>query len=99
MRKSRPAKNIVGSQVRRIRTEIEISQTELAAECQRQGWDVSRDVVAKIEDGRLWVADEELLNLARALECPVPALFPQEAQEVLKSSSGSPAAKRRRRKS
>ncbi len=99
MKKTRPAKNIVGSQVRRIRTEIEISQTELAAECQRQGWDVSRDVVAKIEDGRRWVADEELLKLAKALECPVPALFPQEAQEVFKPSSGSPAAKRRRRKS
>lgn len=98
MQKKRPAKNIVGSQVRKIRTEIEISQTELAAECQRQGWDVSRDVVAKIEDGRRWVADEELLKLAKALECPVPALFPQEAQEVFKPSSGTRPANKEKKK-
>ena len=85
MKKSRSAKNIVGSQVRRIRTEVEISQTELAAECQRQDWDVSRDVIAKIEDGRRWVADEELIRLAKALVCPVPALFPEEAQSCLQA--------------
>jgi transcriptional regulator with XRE-family HTH domain len=98
MKKSRPAKNIVGSQVRKIRTEIELSQSALAAECQRQGWDVSRDVVAKIEDGRRWVADEELIKLAKALECPVPALFPQEALEVFRLSSNPPPPKKRKRK-
>lgn len=98
MNKSRPAKNIVGSQVRKIRTEIEVSQTELAAECQRQGWDVSRDIVAKIEDGRRWVADEELIKLAKALECPVPALFPPENQAVFKLAYSPPSKKRRRRK-
>jgi len=86
MKKSRPAKNIVGSQVRKIRTEVEISQAQLAAECQLQGWDVSRDIVAKIEDGRRWVADEELLKLARALNCAVPQLFPESAQETFRIS-------------
>jgi len=96
MNKKPPAKNIVGSQVRRLRNEIEISQAELAAECQLQGWDVSRDVVAKIEDGRRWVADEELIRLAKALECSVPALFPEEAQAVFKPSSDQSTARRRR---
>ncbi len=98
MKKSRPAKNIVGSQVRRIRTEVEISQAQLAAECQLQGWDVSRDVVAKIEDGRRWVADEELLKIARALNCAVPQLFPESAQEEFRLSSSPLPPKKRRRK-
>jgi transcriptional regulator with XRE-family HTH domain len=98
MKKSRPAKNIVGSQVRKIRTEVEISQAQLAAECQLQGWDVSRDVVAKIEDGRRWVADEELLKLARALNCAVPQLFPESAQETFRLSSSTPPQKKRRKK-
>lgn len=85
MKKKPPAKNIVGSQVRRLRNEIEISQAELAAECQLQGWDVSRDVVAKIEDGRRWVADEELLKLAGALKCAVPQLFPESVQQTFQA--------------
>lgn len=98
MKKTRPAKNIVGSQVRKIRTEVEISQTQLAAECQLQGWDVSRDVVAKIEDGRRWVADEELLKLARALNCSVPQLFPAEAQEEFRLSANPLPPKKRRKR-
>jgi len=58
----------------------------------------SRDVVAKIEDGRRWVAGEELIKLAKALACPVPALFPQEDQEVFKLSSNAPPPKKRRKK-
>ena len=98
MKKSRPTKNIVGSQVRKIRTEVEISQAELAAECQLQGWDVSRDVVAKIEDGRRWVADEELLKLARALDCAVPELFPASAQPEFRLAYSPPPSKKRRKK-
>jgi transcriptional regulator with XRE-family HTH domain len=94
MKKKPPAKNIVGSQVRRIRNEIEISQAELAAECQLQGWDVSRDVVAKIEDGRRWVADEELLKLAGALKCAVPELFPESVQETFQPPGKARAKKR-----
>lgn len=98
MKKPRPTKNIVGSQVRKIRNEIEISQTDLAAECQRQGWDVSRDVVAKIEDGRRWVADQEIIRLAKALECLVSELFPKDTQEVFQLSSSPPPPKKRRKK-
>jgi transcriptional regulator with XRE-family HTH domain len=98
MKKSRPAKNIVGPQIRKLRTEVEISQTQLAAECQLQGWDVSRDVISKVEDGRRWVADEELLKLARALNCSVPQLFPESAQETFRISSSPPPPKKRRKK-
>jgi DNA-binding XRE family transcriptional regulator len=35
------------------------------------GWDIERDTIAKIEDGRRWVGDSELLELARALGRPL----------------------------
>jgi hypothetical protein len=45
----RPAGNIVGSKVRRLRNARGWSQPELAARCQRMGWDVGRDIIARIE--------------------------------------------------
>ncbi len=76
-------KNIVGSQVRRIRSERSFSQPTLAAECQRQGWDVGRDTIAKIEAGNRWVGDLELLFLARALGVGLDELFPEQAIRAL----------------
>ncbi|PTX91866.1 XRE family transcriptional regulator [Verrucomicrobia bacterium LW23] len=61
-------RNIVGPQVRRVRAQIGLSQPQLAAKCQLIGWDVGRDAIAKIEGQTRWVADFELLNLAKALE-------------------------------
>jgi len=69
-------RNIVAPQVIRLRTERGWSQSDFAAACQRIGWDVSRGVIARIEGGVRWVADAELLQLARVLAVPVPELFP-----------------------
>jgi len=73
----RPAGNIVGTQVRKIRTSQGLSQPELAAKCQRIGWDVGRDIIARIEAGIRFVTDSELLLLARALNVEVASLFPK----------------------
>jgi len=54
--------------------------------------------VAKIEDGRRWVADEEIIRLAKALEWMVPELSPKETQEVFQLSSSPPPPKKRRKK-
>lgn len=70
-----PRKNIVGLQVRRIRSNTGLSQAELAARCQRQGWDIDRFTIARIEAGSRWVGDAEVLELARALRVPFPQLF------------------------
>lgn len=69
-------RNIVGPQVMNLRNERGWSQEKFASVCQLQGWDVSRGVVARIEGGVRWVADFELLRLARALQVGVPELFP-----------------------
>lgn len=81
-------KNVVGPQVRRLRAAAGLSQSALAGACQRRGWDVGRDAIAKIESGTRWVADMELLELARALACPLAELFPARAQPVVRGPRG-----------
>lgn len=71
-------RNIVGPTVRKLRSEKKISQPELAGRCQLIGWDISRDIIAKIEDQRRWVADFELFGLAKALEVEVHEILSSE---------------------
>ena len=75
-------RNIVGPQVMRLRTQKGWSQSDFAAACQRIGWDVSRGVIARIEGGIRWVADAEVLQLARVLSVSVPELFPQNDRHL-----------------
>jgi transcriptional regulator with XRE-family HTH domain len=67
---------MVGPQIRRIRGESNLTQIALAERCQRLGWDISRDTLAKIEAQSRWVADFELAFLARVLSVSPEALFP-----------------------
>lgn len=78
-------RNIVGPQIRRLRFERNLSQPAFAAKCQRLGWDIGRDTVAKIEAGSRWVGDFELVHLARALGVPLRELFSQQVHKTLKS--------------
>lgn len=68
-------RNMVGPQLRRIRSARGLSQPAFAALLQRGGWDISRDIVAKIEDQRRWVSDFEVAFLAEVLKIPVTQLF------------------------
>lgn len=72
----RPSGNIVGTQVRRLRCERELSQLALAEICQRLGWDIGRDIIARIESGTRLVTDSELVILSQALDVPLLSLFP-----------------------
>jgi len=67
-------KNIVGPQVRRLRVAANLSQAALAAACQRIGWDIDRNTVAKIEGRLRWVGDFELVYLTKALKCSLADL-------------------------
>jgi len=69
-------KNIVGPQVRRLRVAAKLSQAALAAACQRIGWDIDRNTIAKIEGRSRWVGDFELLHLAKVFKCRVGELIP-----------------------
>ena len=60
---------------RRLRVAAGLSQAALAAVCQRVGWDIDRNTIAKIEGRMRWVGDFELLHLARVLKCRLGDLF------------------------
>jgi transcriptional regulator with XRE-family HTH domain len=88
----RPRGNVVGPFVRRARVARELSQPDLAAKCQRMGWNVGRDIIARIEARVRLVTDTELLFLAKALQVPVGDLFPPQAR--ISSRSPVPLAPR-----
>jgi transcriptional regulator with XRE-family HTH domain len=75
-------RNIVGRQLRRLRIERGLSQAAFAADCQRFGWDVSRDILKHIESGARWVSDMELVLLAACLGIEMEALLPARSQAV-----------------
>ena len=81
--------NVVGPQVRRLRDAAGMSQAALAAACQRRGWDVGRDAIAKIEGGVRWVCDWELLELSKALRCAVAELYPAKDHAVVRGKKSS----------
>ena len=76
-------RNIVGPQVRLLRSQLGLSQNEFAARCQVKGWDVTRDTICDIELQRRWVADFEVINLARHLQVSVDALWPASVRRKL----------------
>jgi hypothetical protein len=55
-----------------------LSQAALAAACQRVGWDIDRNTVAKIEGRMRWLGDFELVYLAKAFRCQLGDLFSGE---------------------
>ena len=72
----KPAANLIGPEVARLRTERGLSQAALAATAQRAGWDISRETLAKIESGVRCVTDIEAAKLAKVFKVPVADLFP-----------------------
>ena len=62
-------KNICGERVRARRLRLRMSQSDLAAQLQVAGVLLERDSVSRIEIGARFVADYELMTLARILGC------------------------------
>lgn len=74
MTKSKP-KNAVGPQLMRLRSRLGLSQAQMAAKFQVAGWDLSRDIIARIELQTRCVTDLEVIELARILRVPVESLL------------------------
>ena len=68
-------KNICGDRVREARIKRRISQTDLAAKLQIEGMIVERDSVSRIEIGTRFVADYEVMILAKCLNVSVSWLL------------------------
>ncbi len=72
----RKVRNVVGPQLRRIRSQAALSQAELAVRLQLAGLDWSRVAVAKIESQIKKLNDAELFTIARVLNVRMDELFP-----------------------
>lgn len=67
--------NICGVNVSRARKSLRISQRELAARLQLNGLDVDKNAIQRIEAGKRFVTDIELLALACVLNRSVLELL------------------------
>lgn len=79
--------NLIGSKIRALRTEQGWSQSELAAQCQRHGWDVSREIVNRIEMQIRLVREYELVALAKVFKTSPLALLPKESEAFKRLSN------------
>ena len=79
--------NLIGAEVRKLRDQKNWSQEEFAARLQRNGWDISRGTLAKIEAQIRSVNDAEMLALSQVLEVPVQQLYPAELLRATKARS------------
>lgn len=91
-RKQFPA-NIVGSQIRRARKKLGLTQEAFAARCQLADLDISRSTLGQIEARLRYVSDEELLVLASLLGVATDQLYPDELSKRLRGRKIKPGRK------
>lgn len=68
-------KNICGANLRKQRVRKKLSQSVLAARMQLEGVNIERDSISRIERGERFVADYELLVMAKVLDVAVELLI------------------------
>jgi transcriptional regulator with XRE-family HTH domain len=59
--------NMIGPKLRDLREAEGLTQAEMVARLQRDGWDISRETYAKIESQFRCVTDREVVRLAGTL--------------------------------
>lgn len=69
--------NMIGQEVKKVRTQLGWSQSTLATRLQLSGWDISRSGVSKIEDRTVYVHDYQVAWLAAVLGVPRESLYPK----------------------
>lgn len=67
--------NICGKKVYDFRKEMNISQRNLADLLQLDGLDIDKNAVQRIECGKRFVTDIELVHIAKVLKCSVLELL------------------------
>lgn len=68
-------KNICGDRVREARAKRKVTQNELAARMQIEGVTLERNSISRIESGDRFVADFELVVIAKVLHVSVTWLL------------------------
>jgi transcriptional regulator with XRE-family HTH domain len=72
--------NVIGSLLVKKRHELGWSQEIMAARLQREGVDVSRQMLANMESGRTQITDYFLVGCQKVFRTPLIRLFPPEVQ-------------------
>lgn len=67
--------NICGKKVYDFRKEMNISQRKLADLLQLDGLDIDKNAIQRIECGKRFVTDIELVHIAKVLKCSVLELL------------------------
>ncbi|MBQ8250025.1 MAG: helix-turn-helix transcriptional regulator [Clostridia bacterium] len=67
--------NICGGNVAALRKQMKISQRELADRLQLAGLDVDKNAVQRIEAGKRFVTDIDILALVKVFDCELNDLF------------------------
>jgi transcriptional regulator with XRE-family HTH domain len=83
-------RNIVGPVVRELREKQGLTQAQLVAKLNLAGWDVSRDMVARIEGQIRWAADFEIVKLAEGLGLDAAGLIRQAVAKGQKRPQSLP---------
>ncbi|MGJ8634602.1 MAG: helix-turn-helix domain-containing protein [Luteolibacter sp.] len=79
-------RNTVGPNVRAIRQDLGITQSNLAAKCNLVGFDVGRESISQIERQVRGVSDIEMILIARALKVSLDELVPEKIVEWQKDT-------------
>lgn len=67
--------NIIGNKIKELRKEQKLSQEFLCARMQVMGYKISRSDISKIETGKKFIADFEVLGFAKALKTTIEKLY------------------------
>ncbi len=68
-------KNMIGSNVRRLRISRKLTQKQLAAKIQLLGYELDRLTILRMESGDRFIADYEVKALAEALGVEIQVLY------------------------
>ena len=67
--------NIIGPKIKYFRKQKKITQEDLCARMQVMGYQISRSDISKIENGKKFIADFEVLGFANALKISILDLY------------------------
>ena len=67
--------NLCGANISKFRTDMKLSQRALADRMQLVGLDMDKNAIQRIEAGKRFVTDIEIVGFARVLETDIEALL------------------------
>lgn len=76
-------KNIVGENIRQMRSRLSISQKQLASLLNEEGLDITSCTLCKIENGTRGITDIELYTLAKLFRVSIDKFF-EDVEKYLK---------------